>query len=410
MTASTPGFWRPIELSIPPGVSVTRGVGLPMRGLEGRALAADRAEPLDVDDVAVLDAVAERPRRDEDRVRQDEAAPEVDRQVDRARGGSGAARPRRRPLARRRGRAGSAATPARRARVGGRRARGLGRRPVAGAPVAPEVTTLRLAFTQAPSQSSSSAAKTGPSRQTRCGVPLVAMTTQPRHAPTAQPMFCSIETCRKAFRRAAGEPGGSGLPPPRFRPSVATPSRCAATGGLPGERGEHRRSGRRRRPGRPTPRTRARGRSRSRDGRASRRRWRRRTRPRRAAGSTGRPRAQLAAPNRSVTWRPSRIASSASIRTPAMPRPPAMSSRCWLRGSTSNGRPSGPSMSTWSPGRSRVNQSVPRPMTRKWIVTMPVAASVVLSENGRRRTIPEKSPVRTWTNWPAREPVARSGA
>ena len=31
MTASTPGFWRPIELSIPPGVSVTRGVGLPMR-------------------------------------------------------------------------------------------------------------------------------------------------------------------------------------------------------------------------------------------------------------------------------------------------------------------------------------------------------------------------------------------
>ena len=33
MTASTPGFWSPIELSIPPGVSVTRGVGLPMRAL-----------------------------------------------------------------------------------------------------------------------------------------------------------------------------------------------------------------------------------------------------------------------------------------------------------------------------------------------------------------------------------------
>jgi hypothetical protein len=31
-TASTPGFWSPIEFSIPPGVSVTRGVGLPMRG------------------------------------------------------------------------------------------------------------------------------------------------------------------------------------------------------------------------------------------------------------------------------------------------------------------------------------------------------------------------------------------
>ena len=42
-----------------------------------------------------------------------------------------------------------------------------------------------------------------------------------------------------------------------------------------------------------------------------------------------------------------------------MPRPPATSSRCRLRGSTSNGRPSGPSMSTSSPGRSRVNHSVP---------------------------------------------------
>src|SRR3954471_15257894 len=32
-TASTPGFCSPIELSIPPGVSVTRGVGLPIRAL-----------------------------------------------------------------------------------------------------------------------------------------------------------------------------------------------------------------------------------------------------------------------------------------------------------------------------------------------------------------------------------------
>ena len=31
-TASTPGFWRPMELSIPPGVSVTRGGRLPVRG------------------------------------------------------------------------------------------------------------------------------------------------------------------------------------------------------------------------------------------------------------------------------------------------------------------------------------------------------------------------------------------
>ncbi len=41
---------------------------------------------------------------------------------------------------------------------------------------------------------------------------------------------------------------------------------------------------------------------------------------------------------------------------------------------------------------------------------VPVAASTVFSENGRRSTIPEKSPVRTWTNWPAREPDAISGA
>ena len=29
MTASTPGFWRPTELSIPPGASAIRGVGFP---------------------------------------------------------------------------------------------------------------------------------------------------------------------------------------------------------------------------------------------------------------------------------------------------------------------------------------------------------------------------------------------
>ena len=32
MTASTPGFWSPIELSMPAGVSVTRGGSLPNRG------------------------------------------------------------------------------------------------------------------------------------------------------------------------------------------------------------------------------------------------------------------------------------------------------------------------------------------------------------------------------------------
>ena len=33
-TASTPGFWSPIEFSIPPGVSVTRGGTLPIRGFK----------------------------------------------------------------------------------------------------------------------------------------------------------------------------------------------------------------------------------------------------------------------------------------------------------------------------------------------------------------------------------------
>ena len=178
--------------------------------------------------------------------------------------------------------------------------------------------------------------------------PVAPITTQPRHAPTAQPMFCSIDTWRNAFRRAAGDPTD---PACRRRASGrAWRRRAAPAGPRPGGRAP-RASGRARRrtPGRPTPRSPGRGRSRSRAGRASRRRSRRRTRPRRAAGSTGRPRARVAAPNRSVTWRPSRIASSASIRTPAIPRPPAIRSRWRLRGSTSNGRPSGPSMSTRRP-------------------------------------------------------------
>ena len=67
-------------------------------------------------------------------------------------------------------------------------------------------------------------------------------------------------------------------------------------------------------------------------------------------------------------------------------------------------------MSTVSPVRRRVNQSVPRPIARKWIVTIPVAGSTVLNENGRRRTSPEKSPGRTWMNCPARGPLASDGA
>ena len=84
---------------------------------------------------------------------------------------------------------------------------------------------LPLRLHQPDSQAISSEAKTGPSRQTRCGWPETPITTQPRQAPTAQPMFCSRATWRKLFRRAPGEPTGSTFPPPRFRPSFATPSR-----------------------------------------------------------------------------------------------------------------------------------------------------------------------------------------
>ena len=355
MTASTPGFWSPIELSIPPGVSVTRGVGLPIRGLSVVPLQQMRAEPVDLDDVAVLDPVAERPRRDEDRVGQDEPAAQVDGQVD----------------------------------------VGLGldrRRPARGRPSVAARRADRPLTSHAPSQAISSAAKTGPSRQTRCGVPLVAHD----HAAEARPDRAAHVLLHRDLQER--------LPPCRRRADrvrLAAAALAAELGDAEPLAAGRRRAARARRasaparrrtPGRPSPRSRRPARSRSRDGRASRRRSRRRTRPRRAAGSTGRPRATLAAPNSSVTWRPSRIASSASIRTPAIPRPPATSSRCWLRGSTSNGRPSGPSRSTLSPGRRRVNHSVPRPMTRKWIVIVPVAASAVLSENGRRRTMPGEVP------------------
>ena len=286
--------------------------------LERRALAADRAEPVDVDDVAVLDAVAERPRRDEDRVRQDEAAAEVDRQVDVAAGGD-------RPTAARDGAAAAAAT------AGARRRRRRSARPGAGAPsgvrFAPAGRPRRSRRGAWPSPGRLPGELLGGEHRALAADPLRrrrsrSCTTQPRHAPTAQPMFCSIDTWRNAFRRAAGEPGRIGLA--RRRASARAwrrPSRSRRPAASRASAREHRRPARRRTPGRPTPRTRRRGRSRSRGGRASRRRSRRRTRPRRAAGSTGRPRARDAAPNRSVTWRPSRIASSASIRTPAMPEP-----------------------------------------------------------------------------------------
>ena len=236
------------------------------------------------------------------------------------------------------------------------------------------------------------------------------MITQPRQAPTAQPMFCSIETWRNALRRAAAEPGASGLPPPRLRPSFATPSRsrrpaaCRARAASIGRRAAGERLVG---PGLvvgtsvghvPAVADRAVvGRD---DVLDLVRQERRRvdlagaTPPRTGASPGGR---------RGSPRRP------APGRRPSRARP-----RSGAGGATADrprtACPAGPSMSTASPGRRRVNQSVPRPIVRKWIVMTPVAGSTVLSENGRRRTSPDRSPVRAWTNWPARDPAASSGA
>jgi len=172
-----------------------------------RALAADSAEALHVHDLAVFDAVAERARGDKDRVWQEQTAlrGDVHRQVD--------------PIERLtlgHGRPGDGGCP----EIGHGRRSGLNSR----ATGPRHRKNLLLGLHEIDSQEISSAANTGPSRQTRCG-PSTPMTIQPRQAPTAQPIVCSIETCRKALRRAAVDPSGSALPPPLLRPSFATPRR-----------------------------------------------------------------------------------------------------------------------------------------------------------------------------------------
>ena len=184
----------------------------------------------------------------------------------------------------------------------------------------PSPTFTASAFTSRASQAISSEAKTGPSRQTRCGVPVTPMTTQPRQAPTAQPMFCSIETCRKALRRAAGEPT-------RIGPAgAALPAELGHA--EPGPRGPRRAA-----PGRASigcgPQAKAWSAQRlvvgdelGDEAVVAERAVVGRDDVLDLVGQQAR-RVDLAcadaAPNRSVTWRPSRIASSASIRTPAMP-------------------------------------------------------------------------------------------
>ena len=154
--------------------------------------------------------------------------------------------------------------------------------------------------------------------------------------------------------------------------------RPAAPGGPTASAGERRRgatASRPRTPGRPTPRSPARG-------RAPIPRWpsdcrrpsRRRTRPRRAAGSSGRP-----PPTTGRRTAASRTARRARPRRPAAgarrsPAPSAISSRWRDRESTSNGRPSGPIMSTrCRPAASQSSQPRAGGAPGPWIVSVPLA-------------------------------------
>ena len=68
MTAWTPTFCRPIELSIPAAVSTVRGGGLPARGCKVVPLQTMAPRALDVHQPGELDAVAKRAARGQDGV------------------------------------------------------------------------------------------------------------------------------------------------------------------------------------------------------------------------------------------------------------------------------------------------------------------------------------------------------
>ena len=72
--ASTPGFCRPIELSMPDGVSAMRGAVVARPRLERDALGDDRAETREVDEVRVLAPRAEGARGGHHRVAKLESA------------------------------------------------------------------------------------------------------------------------------------------------------------------------------------------------------------------------------------------------------------------------------------------------------------------------------------------------
>ena len=68
MKRCTPMPCRPIAFSMPDGVSTMRGGGVPFALGEEQSLDRDAAERREIDDVGVLDAVAEAAARGDQRV------------------------------------------------------------------------------------------------------------------------------------------------------------------------------------------------------------------------------------------------------------------------------------------------------------------------------------------------------
>ena len=288
-----------------------------------------------------LDAVPERPRRGEHRVLEHEPAPQVDRERDRppaerrrCSASDDAIQALGRPDAGRDRRAGDAdRRPDRAHRRRALRSRTPG-------------TTFRRAFTRRPPRRARRRRRRGP-RGTRAAGPR--RRPRPRTRGTSRPRSRSTgraPTWRNALRRASGEPAASGRPPPRLRPSVATPEPAPPPDRQRRERAQQRRRAGRERLVGPRLVLEDEIQRRTRGDPATRPRSRRRTPPRRAAGSTGRPATPRPRRTAATTDRPSRIASSTSSRRAASAAPSAISSRCRDRESTSNGRPSGPTRST----------------------------------------------------------------
>ena len=111
---------------------------------------------------------------------------------------------------------------------------------MAGRRCASAVERVRLASDQAPSQAISSAAKTGPSRQTRCGVPVDAHDDAAEARPDRAAhvlLHRHLEERLAAGRRRADRVG---LAAAALAPELGDAEPLAPAGGEPGEGGEHR--------------------------------------------------------------------------------------------------------------------------------------------------------------------------